>query len=125
VYVTNNAFGDSPGTVSVINTATCNGTDTSGCGGPFPVAATGISPVFIVADTRTDTLYVTDFSSASVTILDGSRCNAETTAGCRAGRNQAVGSGPGGMAVNPRTGIVYVANAYRAGSLSVFAASRR
>jgi DNA-binding beta-propeller fold protein YncE len=126
VYVTNNAFGDSPGTVSVINTATCNGTDTAGCGGPFPVAATGISPVFIVADTRTDTLYVTDFSSASVTVLDGSRCNAEVTAGCRrAGRSQAVGSAPGGMAVNPRTGVVYVANAYRAGSLSVFAASRR
>ena len=94
VYVTNNDFGDSPGTVSVINTATCNGTDTNGCGGPFPVAATGISPTFIVADTRTDTLYVTDFNSASVTVLDGSRCNAEITAGCRAGRNQAVGSGP-------------------------------
>ena len=81
--------------------------------------------MFIVADTRTDTVYVTDFSSASVTVLDGSRCNAETTAGCRrAGRTQAVGSSPEGMAVNPRTGVVYVGNVYRAGSLSVFAARR-
>jgi DNA-binding beta-propeller fold protein YncE len=125
VYVTNNAFGDSPGTVSVINTATCNGTVTTGCGGPFPVAPTGISPVFIVADTHTDTLYVTDFSSASVTVLDGWRCHAGITAGCRrAGRNQAVGSLPAGMAVNPRTGVVYVGQTYQAGSLSVFPARR-
>jgi len=110
--------------VSVINTATCNGTDTAGCGGPFPVAATGTSPVFIVADPRTDTLYVTDFSSASVTVLDGSRCNAKITAGCRAGRNQAVGSAPQGITVNPRTRAVYVANLYTPGSLSVFRAGR-
>jgi hypothetical protein len=53
------------------------------------------------------------------------RCNAGVTSGCRlAGRNQAVGPGPEGMAVNPRTGVVYVGNTYQAGSLSVFAASR-
>ena len=42
VYVTNNADGDSPGTVSVINGATCNGTHTTGCHRHFPTAATGI-----------------------------------------------------------------------------------
>jgi DNA-binding beta-propeller fold protein YncE len=126
VYVVNNADGDSPGTVSVINAATCNGSDTAGCGGPFPVVATGNSPLLIAADTRADTLYVTDFSSASVTVLDGSRCNAEITVGCRRGaRGQAVGSGPEGIAVNPRTGTVYVGNTYLPGSLSVFAAGRR
>ena len=125
VYVVNNADGDSPGTVSVINAATCNGTDTAGCGGPFPVMATGNSPLLIAADTRTGVLYVTDFSSASVTVLDGSRCNAEITAGCRRGaRGQAVGSGPFGIAVNPRTRTVYVGNTYLPGSLSVFAAGR-
>jgi DNA-binding beta-propeller fold protein YncE len=124
VYVANNANGDSPGTVSVINAATCKGTDAAGCGGPFPVVATGNSPLLIAADARTGTLYVTDFSSASVTVLDGSRCNAEITASCRqAGRGQAVGSGPYGIAVNPRTATVYVANQYLPGSLSVFAAS--
>jgi len=126
LYVANNANGDSPGTVSVINTATCNGTVTTGCSGPFPTAATGNSPLLIAADTRTGTLYVTDFSSASVTVLNGSRCNAAVTGGCgKATREQAVGSGPFGIAVNPSTCTVYVANAYLPGSLSIFAATRR
>ena len=42
VYVANNANGDSPGTVSVINGATCNGTDTAGCHRRFPAMATGV-----------------------------------------------------------------------------------
>jgi DNA-binding beta-propeller fold protein YncE len=124
LYVANNANGDSPGTVSVINTAACNGTVTTGCSGPFATAATGISPQLIAADTLTGTLYVTDASSASVTVLNGSRCNAETTGGCgQATREQAVGSGPFGLAVNPFTSTVYVANGYLPGSMSIFAAT--
>jgi DNA-binding beta-propeller fold protein YncE len=125
LYVANNANGDSPGTVSVINSATCNGTVTTSCSGPFPTAATGASPLLIAADTRTGTLYITDVSSASVTILNGSRCNAQITGGCRsATREQAVGSGPFGLAVNPRTSTVYVANGHLPGSMSIFAATR-
>ena len=126
LYVANNANGDSPGTVSVINTATCNGTVTTGCSGPFPTAATGASPLLIAADTRTGTMYVTDLSSASVTVLNGSRCNAETTGGCgTATREQAVGSSPFGLAVNPPTSTVYVANGHLPGSMSIFAATRQ
>ena len=43
--------------------------------------ATGISPLLLAVDARTGIVYVTDFGSAAVTILDGSRCNAEITAG--------------------------------------------
>ncbi len=43
-YVANNADGDSPGTVSVINTATCNGTRTTGCRRRFPMMAVGMRP---------------------------------------------------------------------------------
>ena len=125
LYVANNADGDSPGTVSVINTATCNGTTTAGCSGPFPTAATGNSPLLIAADTRTGIFYITDFSSASVTVLNGSRCNAAVTGGCdKATREQAVGSGPFGLAVNPCTSTVYVANDYMPGSMSIFTATR-
>jgi DNA-binding beta-propeller fold protein YncE len=125
LYVANNASGDSPGTVSVINSATCNGTVTTGCSGPFPAAATGASPLLIAADTRTGTLYVTDLSSASVTVLNGSRCNAETTGGCgTATREQAVGSSPFGLAINPPTSTVYVANGHLPGSMSIFTATR-
>ena len=84
VYVANNANGDSPGTVSVINGATCNGTHTAGCHRRFPAMATGVAPLQIAADTRTDILYVTDFGSAAVTILNGARCNATVTSGCGA-----------------------------------------
>ena len=93
MYVTNNADGDSPGTVSVINTATCNATNTAGCHRRFPTVATGNSPLLITADARTGILYITDFSSASVTILNGKRCNATVTSGCaKAAHEQPVDS---------------------------------
>jgi DNA-binding beta-propeller fold protein YncE len=76
VYVANNANGDSPGTMSVINGATCNGTHTAGCHRHFPAMATGVAPLQVAVDTRNDILYVTDFGSAAVTILDAARCNA-------------------------------------------------
>jgi DNA-binding beta-propeller fold protein YncE len=124
VYVANNANGDFPGTVSVINAATCNATNTTGCRGSFPTAATGNSPLLIAADASTGILYVSNFSSASVTILNGSRCNAEVTSGCsKATREQAVGSGPFGLAINPRSRTVYVANGYLPGSMSIFKAA--
>jgi DNA-binding beta-propeller fold protein YncE len=125
VYVTN--AGDSPGTVSVINSATCNGTRTAGCRRHFPTMTTGISPGLIAADTRTGMLYVNSGNSAAVTILNGSRCNAEVTSGCRAaGHQQAIGSGPQAIAVNPRTRTVYVSESYPPASpLSVFPTTRR
>ncbi len=126
VYVANNANGDSPGTVSVINAATCNGTRTTGCQRHFPTLPTGRAPLLITADAHNGTFYVTDFESAAVTILDGSRCNATATSGCRkATREQAVGSGPFGIAVNDHTHTVYVANGYLPGTMSIFKATRR
>ena len=108
-YVSNFANGDFPGTVSLISTATCNGSDTSGCKGHMPAVPVGRGPYGIAVDTRTSTIYVADFLSAAVSVLNGSRCNAEMTTGCRAGLpQQAVGSGPQSLAVNQRTNTVYV-----------------
>ena len=122
VYVVNNAFGDSPGSVSVINGATCNGTVTTGCVRHFPTMATGVSPLLAAVDAATGMIYVTDFSSAEVTVLDGSRCNASVTSGCGAPvREQAVGSQPFGLAINPRTNTVYVADTFQTGSMSILA----
>ncbi len=124
VYVANNAGGDLPGTVSVINGATCNGADTTGCSGPFPTMPTGRSPLLVAVNASTGVLYVTDFASAAVTILNGSRCNAEVTTGChRADRQQAVGSGPYGIAINQHTHTVYVAHTYLPGSMSILRAT--
>jgi DNA-binding beta-propeller fold protein YncE len=125
VYVTNNAGGDSPGTVSVINSATCNGTMTAGCSGPFRTMTTGRSPLLAAVDARTGTVYISDFASAAVTILDGSRCNASVTSGCgKAGHEQPVGSQPIGLAVNPRTHTVYATQVFQPGSLAIFSATQ-
>ena len=122
VYVVNNAFGDSPGSVSVINGATCNGTVTAGCGRHFPTMATGVAPLLAAVDAATGRIYVTDFGSAEVTVLDGSRCNASVTSGCGAPvREQAVGSQPVGLAVSPQTSTVYVIDTFQAGSMSILA----
>ena len=69
----------------------------------------------------TGRIYVIDFASAAVTVLDGSRCNASVTSGCGTPlREQAVGSAPSGLAVSPAVNTVYVADGFQAGSVSVF-----
>jgi DNA-binding beta-propeller fold protein YncE len=112
--------------VSVINTATCNGTDTAGCTGPFPTIAVGRSPQLAAVDLATGIVYITDFSSAAVSIIDGSRCNASQTSGCGAPpREQPVGSQPIGLAISPDNGTVYVADTFQTGSLSILDAPGR
>jgi DNA-binding beta-propeller fold protein YncE len=112
-------------TVSVINGATCNGTNTQGCAAHFPVMPVGRSPVGVTLDAATGFVYVADFSSAAVSVLNGARCNADTTAGCEAAaREQPVGSGPQGITLNQRTHTVYVADAYQPGFMSIFTAAQ-
>jgi DNA-binding beta-propeller fold protein YncE len=124
VYVANNALGDMPGTVSVINGATCNGSRTSGCAGHHPTVAVGRSPNSVAVDTRTGTVYVTDTSSAAVSVINGSTCNAGVTSGCgHPARLQAVGSQPFGVSVNQLTSSVYVTQLFQAGSMSVLQAT--
>ena len=121
VYVANNENGDNPGTLTVIDTATCNGTDTAGCASFHPRVAIGRSPLLVAVDIRTDTVYITDFSSAGVSVVNGSTCNAELTSGCHTpAAEQAVGSQPFGLAVNQATNAVYVTDLSAPGSLSVF-----
>ncbi len=125
VYVVNNANGDSPGTVSIINGATCNGTNTAGCSRHFPTMATGRSPLLAAVDTATGIIYITDFSSAGVSILNGSRCNALVTSGCSVlPREQAVGSQPYGLAINQLANTVYVTEVFQAGSMSILNATQ-
>ena len=86
----------------------------------FPAMAAGVAPLLAAADAATGRFYVTDFGSAEVTVLDGSRCNASVTSGCGAAvREQAAGSQPVGLAVSPQTSTVYVADTFQAGSKSV------
>ena len=82
MYVANSADGDLPGTLSVIDSATCNGTDTTGCTQPHPTATVGNTPLNLAIDTVTDRIYVSDFGNAAVSIVNGSTCNATVTTGC-------------------------------------------
>jgi DNA-binding beta-propeller fold protein YncE len=112
LYVANNENSDAPGTISIINTATCNGTHTAGCRRHFPTAAARGGPFAVALDARTGLVYVTDFGGAALTILNGARCNAAVTSGCGAAADQAVGSWPDGLAIDQRTHTVYVTQVY-------------
>jgi DNA-binding beta-propeller fold protein YncE len=124
LYVANNANGDFPGTVSVINTATCNRADTAGCRGHMTTVPVGRSSRLVAVDTSTNRIYVTNYSSASVSVIDGSTCNAEATSGCaQAAPQQAVGSQPNGLAVNDSTNTVYALTQLGPGATSIFGGS--
>ena len=112
VYVANNAGGDSPASVSVINGATCDGTDHSGCAHAPATAPAARGAFGLAVDQATDEILVAGFNDASVSILDGASCNAADTAGC--GRAQAktpAGSGPFWVALDNATGTAYVSQA--------------
>jgi DNA-binding beta-propeller fold protein YncE len=119
VYVANNKNGDQPGTVSVINGATCNGSDTTGCSGNFPTFGVGRSPLLVAVDETTDKVYVTDSASAAVSVMNGSTCNAEVTDGCSVAAEKAMGSQPVGLAVDQPTGTVYALNSPQSGTMSI------
>ena len=122
VYVSdfdNDGFG--PGTLSVIDSATCNGTDATGCAGKMPTVDVGRGPQLVTVDTRTDTVYVADFRSDGVSVLDGATCNAKVIRGCgRPAPEQPVGVLPQGLAVNQATNTVYSLNFGPPRSMSIF-----
>jgi DNA-binding beta-propeller fold protein YncE len=122
LYAAINTSGGFPASVAVINTATCNGTHTVGCHGPFPHMPTGATPQQTALDTSTGILYVTDGTSAEVTALNTAHCNATITTGCRTpGRRLPIGSSPAAVAVDQQSNTVYVTNTYQAGAVTVFA----
>jgi DNA-binding beta-propeller fold protein YncE len=78
VYVANTAAN----TVTVIDGATCNGAVHTGCGKRAAAAPVGVSPRRVAVDEVTDTVYVTNAGSNSVTMLNGRSCNGRVHSGC-------------------------------------------
>jgi len=95
VYVANTAAG----TVSVIDGSTCNASVSSGCRQAAPQAPVGISPRRVVVDEVTNTVYVTNAGSDSVTMLNGRTCNGHARSGC--GQAAAPGGGSGTTTTKP------------------------
>ena len=98
VYVDNTA----DDTVSVINGATCNGKNTSGCDRtPAHVAVGRQYFGYVAVDPATDLVYVTDYFDDAVSIIDGASCNATHTAGCdQTPPTVPAGASPTGVAVD-------------------------
>ncbi len=119
LYVADNRDGDLPGEVTMVNTSICNGLVTRGCHQGFPTTYVGRSPRLAVVDQQRGLIYFTDRSSAAVSVLRTTNCNAQATSGCPALAPEiAVGSKPVGLAVDQSTGTVFVANTV-SGTMSV------
>jgi DNA-binding beta-propeller fold protein YncE len=98
-------------TVSVIDAAACNAKVTSGCARKQPATVlVGTFPTAIDVDVATDTIYVANSNDNTVSVINGSTCNAENTSVCIAADTVNVGVNPVDLRVNQTTNTVYVAN---------------
>jgi YVTN family beta-propeller protein len=115
LYVTNLAGN----TVSIINAATCNATDTSGCGQTPATVTVGSGPDFLAVDQVTNTIYVPNSNTNTVSVINGATCNAMNTSGCgQVPATITVGSGAQAVAIDNTHHTVYVGN-FNDGTVSV------
>ena len=125
VYVANS--GDN--TVSVINGATCNATDTTGCGQTPAEVPVGSTPLSLFADPVNHTVYVANFDNGggdgTVTMIDSATCNATDLSACPATPPPAVdiGAAPDDIAVDQATHTAYVTTVGPLNGWAVFNAS--
>jgi YVTN family beta-propeller protein len=108
VYATSQNEND----VSVLDGSTCDATNTSGCTQFAPATTVGIGPQGVAANPATHTIYVTNRTDDTVSVIDAATCNALRRAGCeRAWPTVRVGSSAQDIRVDVRTDTIYVVNA--------------
>jgi DNA-binding beta-propeller fold protein YncE len=109
---------DEGNTVSVINGATCNATDQSGCNQAVASVTVGRGPFGIALNSATNTIYVANTGELfegkggnTVSVIDGATCDGENSSGCRkTPAKVTVGPYPFGVAVDARTNRVFIVN---------------
>jgi YVTN family beta-propeller protein len=107
IYVSNR----DDGTLSVINGATCNRSNTSSCSQAQPTTAVGTMPQQIAVDESTNTVYVVNQDDGTVSVINGSHCDGTDVSGCnQAWPTIAVGASPQGLGFNPNHHTLYVTN---------------
>ena len=114
VYVANAASGS----VSVIDGATCDARDTTGCAGPHRTVLTGTSDNFVALDRTRHTLFSLNQDNDTMSAIDTRACNAMDLAGCpveapnaQVPFNPPAGGGPNSFALDPSVGTAYLVNA--------------
>ena len=111
IYTANIFNGEGPGTVSVINGATCNAHNASGCDQTPATAPAGFGANAIAVDPAHNRVYATNIQDTSVTTINGRTCNGTKTNGCQITRTRPiVGDYPGSIALDPTAGTGYVAD---------------
>jgi YVTN family beta-propeller protein len=111
IYVANNNGGDGPSTLSVINGATCDGTNTTGCGKTPPaIPGIGRAPNGIAFDHTTQTVYTANFFDATVSVVNVTP--AATANHSKQPPRVAVGSTPAAVAVDTANHTIYVVNSF-------------
>jgi YVTN family beta-propeller protein len=108
------------GTVSVVDGSTCDGRNPSGCASQTaPQVTVGASPIAVAVDPSNRSIYVTNVSDSTVSVIDAASCNAHTTNGCDdRPPTIAVDGGPAWAVVDPARHTLYVA-AQAANSVAV------
>jgi DNA-binding beta-propeller fold protein YncE len=112
-----------PGTVSVIDGSSCDGSHPSGCAGqPFATVNVGGGPSGIGIDPVTDTVYVANAAEDSngvplpdgdtLSVINGATCAITSKTGCEPVATVRVGADPADIAVDPITNTIYAANTY-------------
>jgi DNA-binding beta-propeller fold protein YncE len=117
IYTANLADGEGPGTVSVINGATCNGQDITGCRQTPATAPAGFGTVSIAVDQLTNRIYATNLQDSSLTKINGNSCNGTNTDGC--GHTRTKPSSATAQARSPSIRLVDTAYVADGGGVSV------
>jgi YVTN family beta-propeller protein len=125
VYVVNVGDGGDS-VVRVINGAACNAIRTSGCRRVPATIHVGKIPLGIAVDSATDTVYVANAGSNTISVIDGTTCNGANHSGCGQVPATLAANGLGfGLAVDQATGTLYAAQTGQTGNgrLAVFNAA--
>jgi YVTN family beta-propeller protein len=97
--------------VWVLNGATCNATQTSGCTKFAPVTTVGPAPGGVTANPNTKTVYAASQDNNTVSVIDTTVCNSKHVAGCnQSWPTIAVGTNPRFIGINNVTHTIYVTN---------------
>ena len=111
IYTANLSDGEFPGSASVIDGATCNGRNTSGCGHTPATAPTGFGTSDVAADPTTHDIFTTNVEDTSVTTIDGDTCRGGSTDGCDHTRTRPnVGDYPHAIGLAPSVRTAYVSD---------------